>query len=120
MSLTRPSVGDLLDRLSILRLKIHHGGIAGKPVGHFEEERQEILQRLPPQIDFLDPLVEHLFFVNEALWELTDAMRDAVDAKTADLQARYARVMLRMNDKRANLVGQIAAKYGDHRVEKIS
>lgn len=120
MSLLRPSVGDLLDRLSILRLKIHHGGIAGKSIGHFEEERQAILHQLPPDVDFLDPVVEHLFFVNEALWELTDAMREAVQCKTADLQARYGRVILRMNDKRAHLIRQIAQKYGDDREEKIS
>ena len=120
MSLINPSVGDLLDRLSILRLKIHHGSIAGRTVSHFEEERQEILQRLPAGLDLNDPSVEHLFFINEMLWELTDAMREAVEAKTAGLQARYGRVILRCNDKRAQLIRQIAQQHGDARVEKIS
>lgn len=120
MSLTAPSVGELLDRFSILRLKIHHGALAGKPVDHFEQERREILDRLPHGLNFENPLFEQLSFVNECLWELTDAMREATGVKVIPLQARYGSIILRFNDKRARLIAEISAQHGDHRVEKIS
>ena len=120
MSLINPSVGDLLDRFSILRLKIHHGTLAGKDVSHFERERSEILTQLPHGVNFEDPLVEQLSFVNECLWDLTDAMREAIGQRAVPLQARYGAIILRFNDKRARLIADIAAAYGDHRPEKIS
>ena len=44
MSFLDPGPGDLIDRLSILNLKIAHGQEAGKDTHHFATERQAILQ----------------------------------------------------------------------------
>lgn len=120
MSLTQPSVGEYLDRFSILRLKIHHGSLAGKDVTHFERERDEILGLLPPGINFEDPAVEELAFANECIWELTDAFREAVMHRKPTLQATYGRLMVRFNDKRSRLIQRISEAHGDTRVEKLS
>ena len=121
MSLTHPSVGEFLDRLAILRLKIRFGEDHGKDVAHFRQEQKDICTRLQDKADMNHPLVEELFFVNEALWELTDAIREAIKQGERDWQiGRFGRLILEKNDKRASLIAKISAQYGDYRIEKLS
>lgn len=119
MSLTNPSIGEFVDRLSILRLKIAVGEAKGHAIDHFVRERKEICDRLQDRVNLNDPLIEELFFVNEALWELTDAMRQAVTHGPDVLVAKYGRMILDRNDKRASLIAEISAAHGDHRLEKM-
>lgn len=77
MSLLKPSLGELLDRLSILELKIEHGGGA-----HHERELAEIrncvflrcLDEKPAKR--VAKLAKQLKAVNEKLWYLTDEQRN--------------------------------------------
>ena len=118
MSLIDPSVGDLLDRLSILKLKIQFGEQVGKSVGHFETERQAILQRMNG-IDLNTPEIEKLFFTNEAIWNSTNEMRVVCDSHNESAQARFGRIILRLNDQRAELIQVINHQHGDARMEKL-
>lgn len=120
MSLTDPSVGELLDRLSILKLKIAHGEELIKPIGHFRTEQTEILRRLPQGWQTtLDRQVTRLFEINELLWHGTDALRAAAKTNEVEVHARLGLSILRMNDERAQLIQAISEQHGDHRVEKM-
>jgi hypothetical protein len=116
MPLLDPSIGDLIDRLSILRLKIQHGEEVGKSIYHFDTERAAILKRLNG-VNLSTPEVEKLFVANEAIWELTDALRTAGSSDA--FAARLGRKILAMNDERARLIAAISAAHGDLRVEKL-
>lgn len=121
MSLTDPTVGDLLDRLSILRLKIAQGERLALPITYFRTEQKEILDRLPAgwQATF-KPDVDRLFDVNELLWHETDALRAiAVTGETIQ-QARLGLHILRLNDERSRLIAAINQIAGDFRLEKLA
>ena len=118
MSLLDPSVGDLVDRLSILKLKIQFGEEAQKSIGHFETERAAVLHRLNG-VNLSTPEIDKLFFVNEAIWTTTDEMRTVCDAHDEPKQARFGRIILRLNDQRAELIQTINRQHGDSRIEKL-
>lgn len=118
MSLIDPSLGEFLDRLSILRLKIEHGEAEDKDVSHFRDEQQGILSRLRT-VNLMTLPFEKLADINQALWESTDALRIAIATHDEPLQARFGRIILRLNDQRAELVRQINEAHGDFRVEKL-
>jgi len=116
MPLLDPSVGDLIDRLSILRLKIVHGEEAQKDISHFDTERAAILHRLNG-VNLNTREIEKLFVTNEALWELTDALRQATNSDA--VAARLGRKILSLNDERARLIAAISLAHGDTRMEKL-
>lgn len=72
MNIVKPGPGDLVDRLSILAIKIPKMRFAGHDVQHLMEEQDEILQWLqavPPEALALG---RDLKRVNLLLWEATD------------------------------------------------
>lgn len=121
VSLTNPSIGEYVDRLSILRLKIRGGEAKEISVEHFRTEQCEIMQRMPREVSLVNPYISRLFRINELLWELTDEFR-AIASQKYDFNGHQARLgcsILRMNDERAELIAKINAQYGDYRMEKI-
>lgn len=124
MRLMNPGLGELLDRLSILELKLAHGG--GE---QFEEERKAILQQVLPQWNTVMPpgfvLYSTLAAVNAAIWQGEDALRDRRDsmsfAKTISESAFLAHKIQALNDRRAELIREIGKLAGEeeHR-EKLS
>ncbi len=119
MSLTNPSIGELLDRLSILKWKIHYGEEAGKDVTHFRVEQHEIMDRLPADLDLAAEPVARLFQVNRMLWVDTDCLRNAIRVSWVMGQSDLGVEILQLNDERARLIQQINADHGDYRIEKL-
>lgn len=108
--LLHPGLGDYLDRLSILELKIADGLQRGRDVAHFETERAEIAQQ--PGVA---PACERLTYralatANRRLWEATDYLLAArtvwphVAEPDVYLIADHAMRVLQLNEDRAELV----------------
>lgn len=118
MRLINYGTGEILDRLSILGLKLIYGGIAGRDTKHFRDERNALLTQLSAKNTMGRPVVlEHaveLFAVNAALWAAEDTLRSTKIAATAFPQAmdwqEAATCAFRiqtLNDRRAELIGLI-------------
>lgn len=106
--------GEIVDRLTILALKILYGTDQGKDVKHFEQERNALLPKLPS----LTPrVVEHtleLAATNAAIWQNEDLLRSLRTSPVNGEAALVAHRSQRLNDRRAELVSLININTGDH------
>lgn len=120
MRLINYGVGELVDRLTILELKIAHGG-----GDHFTNERAAILVKLAPG----DParwiaFGLRLATVNGLLWHLEDDLRwwrrevrgifDNLQDRSVYDVAEIAFRIQELNDQRAELIESINRAVGDH------
>src|SRR4051812_25139159 len=104
--------GEILDRLSILSLKMKHGLAAEKPIGHFVSEDVQLRGQLPIILDPYYLLADRLLDINTQLWAAEDALRrwrkDAPDAGACSedsvLIARIAFSIQELNDQRAQTI----------------
>lgn len=108
--LLQPGLGDYLDRLSILELKIADGLSRGRDVAHFEVERAEILTKVTPSPSTAVRMCDRLASINRAIWEATDYLLAArvawphVAEPDVYLIADHAMRVLQLNEDRAELV----------------
>lgn len=136
--LLTPGLGDLLDRASILLLKLRVGRAAGIDVEHFEDESDEILAALlqvwvsnpstaQDQID-IDRHAGELSAANDQLWTATDQMH-VLASQVERLGPEAGRStlvnagelgvrILRLNDERCRLVKVIDQLAGTYRGEE--
>jgi hypothetical protein len=96
------SPGELVDRMTILRLKSAHITDPQKlVVVRAELVRHEgLVEALPPDMA-LGPLVDRLFAINARLWEIEDDLRGC--ERVQNFGARFidlARAVYRTNDER--------------------
>jgi hypothetical protein len=129
MRLVNYGPGEIADRLTILALKVLHGSAAGKPVDHFEKERNALLTQLRGR-ELAGSWFEHVLelgAVNAALWQAEDALREYRAADTALTSATHLKPVVdlafriqELNDRRAELVMLINVNTGDHTgMEKV-
>ncbi len=113
------SVGELVDRVSILSIK------AGKT--HRPDDRNDVRQELNSllevakreRIDLNDKDIRVLWKINRRLWTLEDAIRNRESKAQWDREfIRLARAICRFNDKRAMLKRSISLKYHSALVER--
>lgn len=109
--LLQPGLGDYLDRLSILQLKIADGRERGRDIRHFETERAAIWAAVGTTAPReLITVVERLAATNRAIWEATDYLLaartvwPAVAEPDVYLIADHAMRVLQLNEDRAELV----------------
>lgn len=117
------SPGELLDKITILRIKSERIADAGKRanVVHELDLLSETADDTLPPSGSLDRLVDELKSVNEALWDIEDAIRDC--ERAADFGPRFvelARSVYVTNDRRAALKRQINELLGSAIVEEKS
>tara|TARA_B100000989_G_scaffold293033_1_gene269830 strand:+ start:90 stop:482 length:393 start_codon:yes stop_codon:yes gene_type:complete len=121
--MTAIAPGELIDKITILRIKSERIGDEAK----LKNVRTEldILQKTQaeevPQSDEMVRLEEALKTVNEALWEIEDDIRDC--ERKGDFGAefiRLARAVYVTNDKRAALKKEINLLLGSTIVEEKS
>ena len=125
--LINPGPGEMLDRLSILALKILYGRVAGKDVKAFELERGALFAKVAGSRTLtgqgFEAFVE-LSTVNSVLWHLEDDLRvlRAATDPTVPTQWREAALcayrIQEFNDKRAELIMAINRQVGDQWEEK--
>lgn len=114
MSLLNPTPGELIDRLSILDLKLYFGGAK-----HFNEEYKEVIAQLTYQLATqvrsdeeryaLVMLGGRLGIVNMLLWQATDEHKDFLPEGPKDLE-RGADLLIRLrklNKERVRLREEI-------------
>ena len=106
----RISWGELLDRITILEIKVQRSNsqAATEKVRHelaiLSSAADEILSEQP----YLIALKEQLKSVNEVLWDIEDKIRAKEAAKSFDQHfIELARSVYINNDKRGDLKGQI-------------
>lgn len=126
--LINPGVGDIVDRLSILELKVLHGELTQKDTAHWVRERDALLVQLGGRTlnGAWFQLALELAVVNAALWRAEDELRAHRHAHTElvadpkELQQLVRAVgtaflIQQLNDQRAGLIGEINTKAGDDR-----
>ena len=115
MRLINPGPGELLDRKTILRLKVDAAYERQKPISHFEEERFEIVRRLhafedQKPVEMVD-WEERLLEVNRRIWVAIDELRASASGYPATA-AHWGLEAMRGNDRRAQIIHEINAAFG--------
>lgn len=111
------SVGDVLDRLTILALKRAHA--TGEARFHVEREQEALAATwaaagLPEALPEREALAE----VNARLWAVEDALREAERAgRFDDAFVQLARSVYTLNDRRAALKRAVNERLGSALVE---
>ena len=114
------SVGELVDKLTILALKRRH--LRGEALGHAEREHQlleQVFQTVAARVPA--DLQEQLGLVNAELWAVEDAIR-ACDRR-GDFGPAFvelARSVYRLNDRRAAIKRAINLASGSALIEEKS
>ena len=127
MRLIDPGPGELLDRLTILNLKIEACQKKAITPQAFERERKKIEEillkwsnELKSQVEVgeVAKLQDQLQAVNGQLWLAEDDVRATPELQAMKL-ARLAKWIPRLNDRRADVIAKINAKYGAETIEKL-
>jgi hypothetical protein len=115
------SVGELIDKITILRIKQQKADDAQK-LANIENELKQ-LENLWRQSDYsaidISELTQQLTEVNETLWNIEDDIRAKEAANEFDEQfIRLARSVYQQNDLRAALKKEINSKTGSDLIEE--
>ena len=117
------SVGEVLDKITILQIKMAHISDAAKR-GNIRDELDALLPLVAGgafTTDHMQGLMAELKSVNEALWNIEDDIREKEAAKSFDAEfVRLARAVYVTNDKRAEIKKQINLATGSALVEEKS
>ncbi len=117
------SVGEVLDKITILQIKLAHVSDVAKRV-NIQNELDALLP-LVADDQFankqLQDLMTELRAVNEALWDIEDNIREKEATKSFDAEfIRLARAVYVTNDKRADIKKQINLATGSALIEEKS
>ena len=112
------SLGELIDKITILEIKIiHMAEIKQKNVKKELELLKFILKDKSIEIDI--DLINHLKEVNNNLWEIEDNIRIKESNQKFDKEfIQLARSVYKENDKRASIKKEINQKYNSELVEE--
>ena len=117
------SVGEVLDKITILQIKLAHISDAAKRA-NIQNELDALLPLVAGDAfttDQMQALMAELKSVNEALWDIEDDIREKEAAKSFDAEfIRLARAVYITNDKRADIKKQINLATGSALVEEKS
>ena len=117
------SVGEVLDKITILQIKLAHISDAAKRT-NIQNELDALLPLMAGDAfttDQMQALMAELKSVNEALWDIEDDIREKESAKSFDAEfIRLARAVYITNDKRAEIKKQINLATGSALVEEKS
>lgn len=117
------SVGEVLDKITILQIKLAHISDATKRA-NIQNELDALLPLVAGDAfatDQMQALMAELKSVNEALWDIEDDIREKEAAKSFDAEfIRLARAVYITNDKRAEIKKQINLATGSALVEEKS
>ena len=114
------SLGELIDKITILQIKTQHlKGIALENVKQELETLETTLNNLQLNID--TTLIQRLKEVNQDLWNIEDDIRDQERQKSfGETFIRLARSVYKQNDRRAAIKKEINTTYGSAFVEEKS
>tara|TARA_B110000977_G_C10893073_1_gene422205 strand:+ start:412 stop:786 length:375 start_codon:yes stop_codon:yes gene_type:complete len=114
------SIGEIVDKLSILQIKLENITDEDKLVNikkEFNYLYNIVFKDLKMQLDDYQRLLN----INKQLWDIEDDVRDEERAKRfEDRFIELARAVYVTNDKRSNIKKDINIKYGSDFVEEKS
>ncbi len=117
------SVGEALDKITILQIKLAHISDAAKRA-NIQNELDALLPLVAGDAfttDQMQALMAELKSVNEALWDIEDDIREKEAVESFDAEfIRLARTVYITNDKRAEIKKQINLATGSALVEEKS
>ena len=117
------SVGEVLDKITILQIKLAHISDAAKRT-NIQNELDALLPLVAGDAfttNQMQGLVAELKAVNEALWNIEDDIREKEAAKSFDAEfIKLARAVYVTNDKRAEIKKQINLETGSALIEEKS
>ena len=115
------SVGEVLDKITILQIKLAHISDGAKRV-NIQNELDGLLPLVASDAfttDQMQGLIAELKAVNETLWKIEDDIRENEAAKNFNAEfIRLARSVYITNDKRAEIKKQINLATGSDLVEE--
>ena len=117
------SAGELIDKITILRLKSERIGDASRLVNVRRELQalERVASESLPDAGGLDTLTGELQAVNTHLWEIEDAIRDCEAAGDFGPQfVEFARAVYITNDRRSEIKRRINMLLGSEIVEEKS
>ena len=114
------SIGELIDKMTILEIKqIHMTGINLKNIDKELKLLKNIIQDKNLEIDI--DLINNLKEVNKKLWKIEDNIRIKESNQKFDKEfIQLARSVYKENDKRASIKKEINQKYNSELVEEKS
>lgn len=114
------SLGELIDKITILQLKTQHlQGTALENANKELDALETTLNYLQLSID--STLIQRLKEVNQDLWQIEDVIRDQErQTKFGETFISLARSVYQQNDRRAAIKKQINTTYGSAFVEEKS
>jgi hypothetical protein len=114
------SIGEIVDKLSILQIKLENIKDEEKLVNirkEFNYLNGIVFKDLKIQLDDYQPLLD----INKQLWNIEDDIRDEERAKRFENRfIELARAVYVTNDKRSRIKKDINIKYGSDFVEEKS
>ena len=114
------SIGEIVDKLSILQIKLENITDEDKLVNikkEFNYLYSIVFKDLKIQLEDYQPLLD----INKELWGIEDDIRDEERAKRFETQfIELARAVYVTNDKRSQIKKDINIKYGSEFVEEKS
>jgi hypothetical protein len=114
------SIGEIVDKLSILQIKLENITDEGKLVNikkEFNYLYNIVFKDLKMQLDDYQRLLD----INKQLWDIEDDIRDEERAKRfEDRFIELARAVYVTNDERSRIKKDINIKYGSDFVEEKS
>ena len=117
------SVGEVLDKITILQIKLAQISDEAKRV-NIQNELDALLPLVIGEefaTDQMQGLMAELKAVNESLWDIEDDIREKEAAKSFDAEfIRLARAVYVTNDKRAEIKKQINLATGSALIEEKS
>ena len=118
MSLLRPSPGEVLDRLSIIGLKITAFQKAGKDKTKLAAEAHELIESLEELLIPVDAeiLATKLSEINSELWKAEDDLREP--GINVFQIAHAAQNIAKLNDLRCSLIRKIDKACGVESIEE--
>jgi len=114
------SNGEIIDKLTILRIKLERIKDKGKLV-NLQKEYDELVSASTSILPALDPLFVALYEVNCELWDIEDSIRDLERKKDfGDDFISTARAVYYRNDRRSELKREINIKTSSGLIEEKS
>lgn len=114
------SLGELIDKITILQIKTQH--LQGTALENVKKELEALETTLNNLQLNLDPtLIQRLKEVNQDLWKIEDDIRDQERQNNFDATfIELARSVYQQNDRRAAIKKEINTTYGSALMEEKS
>ena len=114
------SLGELIDKITILQIKIQH--LQGTALENVKKELKALETTLNDlQLNIDNTLIQRLKEINQDLWKIEDDIRDQERQKSfGETFIRLARSVYQQNDRRSAIKKEISTTYGSAFVEEKS